>query len=82
MPSGLLYLTSLDRSISNKSGVWSFLLSPCFIEIPVSNAKKTKTKKKKKKKKKTDPDQTPRFAAFGLGLHCLPMSLLLDAWHK
>ena len=23
-----------------------------------------------------DPDQTPRFAASDLGLHCLPMSLL------
>ena len=26
-----------------------------------------------------DPDQTPRSAASDLGLHCLPMSLLLDA---
>ena len=26
-----------------------------------------------------DPDQTPRFVASDLGLHCLPMSLLWDA---
>ena len=26
-----------------------------------------------------DPDQTPRFAASDLGLHCLPVSLLWDA---
>ena len=25
------------------------------------------------------PDQTPHFAAYGLGLHCLPMSLKKDA---
>ena len=29
-----------------------------------------------------DPDQTPRSAASDLGLHCLPVSLLLDARHK
>ena len=29
-----------------------------------------------------DPDQTPRSAASDLGLHCLPMSLLRDAWYK
>ena len=29
-----------------------------------------------------DPDQTPRSAASDLGLHCLPMSHLWDAWHK
>ena len=26
-----------------------------------------------------DPDQTPRYAASDLGIHCLPMSLLWDA---
>ena len=29
-----------------------------------------------------DPDQTLRFAASDLDLHCLPMSLLQDARHK
>ena len=41
-----------------------------FIDISVSNANSV------------DPDQTPRFAASDLGLHCLPMSLLWDARHK
>ena len=38
MPNGLLYLYSLDRSISSTRGVWLFLLLPCFIEIPAFNA--------------------------------------------
>ena len=29
-----------------------------------------------------DPDQTPRSAAFDLGLHCLPMSETWDAVHE
>ena len=29
-----------------------------------------------------DPDQTLHTVASDLGLHCLPMSLLWDAWHK
>ena len=29
-----------------------------------------------------DPDQTPRFAASDLGLHCLPTSHFWDARHK
>ena len=40
---------------------------PCFVEIPVLNANSV------------DPDQTPRYAASDLGLHCFPMSLLWDA---
>ena len=42
----------------------SFLLLPCFIEIHIHvlNANNA------------DPNQTPRSAAFDLGLHCLPMS--------
>ena len=43
---------------------------PCFIEIHAFNAKSE------------DPDQTPCSAAFDLGLHCLPMSILWDARHK
>ena len=51
------------------SGVSGYLnLLPCFIEIPEFNANSV------------DPDQTPRSAASDLGVHCLPMSLLWDAW--
>ena len=42
----------------------------CFVEIVVFNANIV------------DLDQTPRSAASDLGLHCLPMSLLLDAMNK
>ena len=41
-----------------------FFLFPCCTEIPVLNAHSK------------DPDQTPRSAAFDLGLHCLSMSHL------
>ena len=70
MPSGLFCRNSLDWSISNKLDVWLVLLLPCFIEIPVLNANGVV------------PDQTPRFAASDLGLHCLQMSLIWDAGHK
>ena len=71
MPSGLSYLNFLEKSISNGRGVWivSFIC-PCFIEIPVLNANSV------------DPDQTPRSVASDLGLHCLLVSVLLDASHK
>ena len=52
------YINPLDRSVSSRRGVWLILLLPCLLEIPVY----------------VDPDQTPRFASSGLGLHCLPMS--------
>ena len=57
MPSGLLYLNSLESSISNKRGVCLFLLSPCFIEVSVFNADCV------------DTDQMPRSAASDQGLH-------------
>ena len=64
MPNGLFYLHSSDWSIFNIRGIFEqFLLTPCFIEIPVFNANNV------------DPDQTPRSEASDLGLHCLPMSL-------
>ena len=47
-----------------------FLLSPCFIEIPLFNANSV------------DPDETPRSVASDQGLHCLQMSLLWDNRHK
>ena len=48
MLSGLFYLMSLDRSISNRRGVWLlFLLLPRFIEVPVFSADSV------------DPDQMP-----------------------
>ena len=64
MSSGLFYGNSLDRSISNRRVSGLFLLLLCFIEIPVFNANSV------------DPDQTPRFAASDLGLHCLTITLL------
>ena len=66
MPNGLLYLYSLDQSISNIGGVWLVLLLPCFIEIPVFNANSV------------DPDQMLCIAASDLGPHFLPMSHLWD----
>ena len=71
MSNGLIYLISLDWSISSIYVVSGYILSlPCFIEIPLFSANGV------------DPDQTPRSAASDLGLHCLPMSLLWDARHK
>ena len=60
----------VDWSISNRSDVWLFLVVPCFIKIPVFNANSV------------DPDQMPQNVAFDLGLHCLPVTLFLDATHK
>ena len=70
MPSGIFYLKSLDKSISNRRGSVYFLLLPCFKEFPLFNANTV------------DPDQTPRSVASDLGLHCLVMSLLWDAMPK
>ena len=50
------------------SGLFLELL--LITEIPVLNANSV------------DPDQTPRFAASDLELHCLQMSYLWDARHK
>ena len=70
MSNGLCYLNSLDRSISNRRGVWLILLLLCFIEIPILNPKIV------------DPDRTPRFTASDLDVHCLPVSLLGDFRHR
>ena len=43
------------------------MLLSCFVEISELNANSG------------EPDQTSRFAASDLGLHCLPMSRLWDA---
>ena len=64
MQSGLFNLNSMDRSISTRRGVWLVFILPCFIEIPVFNAKSV------------DHDQTLRSAVSDLGLHCLPISTL------
>ena len=63
-PNEIFYLKFLDRSISNRKGVWLVLLLPCFTEIPVFN------------ENRLDPDQTPRSVASDLDLDCLPMSHL------
>ena len=39
MSSGLFYLNSLDRSISNIRGVGYILILSCMITVPVLNAK-------------------------------------------
>ena len=67
MPSGRCYINSLNRLISISVVSGEVLLLLCFIVIPVRNANSVY------------PDQTPRFAASDLGLHCLPMSLFWDA---
>ena len=64
MTSGLFYLKSLDKSISFIGMVCLFLLLSCFVEISDINANSVV------------PDQTPRYAASDMGLHCLRMSLL------
>ena len=69
MPSGIFYLMSLDRSVSHIRDVRLLFIIIIFcLEISELNANSE------------DPDQTPRSAASDLGLHCLPMSLLWDAW--
>ena len=67
MPSGILYLNPLDRSISYIKGIWLVFIIIIFVEISEFNANSV------------DPDQTPRSVASDLGLHYLLMSLLLDA---
>ena len=67
MLSGLFQLNSLDQVIFSLRGVWSYLLLPSFIEMPVVNVSSV------------DPDLMPHCAASDVGLHCLPMSHLWDA---
>ena len=57
-PNKISYLRFLDRSISNRRGVWLVLFLPYFIEIPVFNANSL------------DPDQMSQNAASDLGLDC------------
>ena len=68
MLNGHFYLYSLDRSISNRTGVWLLLLFSCFEELCKLNTNSV------------DAHQTPRSAASDLELHCLPMSLLWGGW--
>ena len=67
LPSGPIDPYQLDKFISNFRGVWrafSFLF--CFKTVfLLANSE--------------DPDQTPRFAASDLDLHCLAMSQKPDA---
>ena len=50
--------------------VWFAFSLINYIKIPVLNANSK------------NPGQTPFCAASGLGLHCLPMSILRDSRHK
>ena len=72
MPNGLFYLNSLDRSISNRRGVWLIFLIVWFIRYPVFNANSVDPDISKN----VDQDQTSHNAASDLGLHCLLVSLL------
>ena len=61
----------MERSISNRRVTGGkVLLLLCFIEIPVFNTSSV------------DPAKTQHSAAYDLGLHCLPKSLLWDPTHK
>ena len=68
-PNELFYLNSLDRSISYLRGVWLVFII-IFEEISELN------------ENSVDLDQMLHSAASDLGLHCLPISLLLDTWLK
>ena len=70
MPSGLFFPSSLNRVISNGSGVWLICIVTIFKAIHVFNAISV------------DPDQMPQSVVSDLGLHCLSMSLLWNARHK
>ena len=48
--------------VEGMSGCFSLTL--CFIKFPVFNANSV------------NPDQMPHSAAFDLGLHCLPISII------
>ena len=63
LPSGILHPYQMDKSISNFMGVWCTFYILILFLIEIPE----------------DPDQTPRFAAFDLGLHYLPMSQKWDA---
>ena len=54
MSNGLFYLTSLDRSISNRRSIWLVFIITMFIEISVFNAKSV------------DSDQTPHSTVSDL----------------
>ena len=71
MPNGIFYLNSFDRYISSRRGIWLvFFLVTMFAVILVFNVNNV------------HPDQMPPSAASAFGLHCLPISLLLDARDK
>ena len=64
MPSGLFYLESLDRSISNRRCAWTVFIITLFYRFPIFNANSV------------DPDQTPHSVASDQDIHSSPMSLL------
>ena len=59
MPNELFYLNTLDKSFSNRRGVWLVLLLPCFLEIPVLNANSV------------DPDQMSHSGSALFAYVCL-----------
>ena len=69
MLSGLAYLNFGPVHFQFK-GVKSVFIVTMFYRNLVFNANSV------------DPDQMPHSAASDLGLHCLSVSLLWDAWHR
>ena len=70
MNNGHFYLSTLDRSISERRVISLVFIFIIFLDIHVSTVNSVY------------PDQPPRSAASDFGLHCLPMCLLLDARHR
>ena len=70
MPNELFYLNTLDKSFSNRKGVWFVLLLPCFLEIPVLNANSV------------DPDQMSHSgsALFAYVCLCWGFTAQLTQW--
>ena len=69
MPNGLFYFNILDKSFSNRRGVWLvffFYYYHVFLEVPVLNANSV------------DPDQMSHSAAPDLDLHCLLMFVCVE----
>ena len=68
--SGLIYHNSMDRSIPYIRSIRLVFIITLFYIFSICNANSV------------EPNQMPQNVASDLGLCCLPMSLLWDAWIK
>ena len=78
MPSGFFFPLSSDRSISSIWGIGLFFFCTMYntnLEFHANSVNPTQTPH-------TVPSDTPHTAASYLGLHCVLMSHLWDAWLK